>query len=704
MSLIEFDPASHTWLLSTPHTGYALRLAEGVPRHVYWGPALTLEQAVAVPLPVPLMSPRFEDGRHDVEELPVRGGPRFGATALAVRFADGTQALELEYVDHTVDGGQLALRLRDGHYPFEVDLRYRVRPECDVIERWTTLRHTGGRDVEPVEVLRADSACWPLPLREAYRLRHVTGYWSGESQLECTPLARGETVLTSRRGSTGNHANPWLTLDGGDATEEHGEVWSVALAWSGSWQITVSRSPADLVSVSGGAGHEGIAFRLTAGQTWDTPAFAGLYTAGGYGAASRAWHDHIRRHVLPHPDEPRAVLYNSWEATGFDVDEAGQRELARRAAAVGVELFVMDDGWFGSRVDDHAGLGDWSVNSERFPAGLTPLVEEVHKLGMRFGIWVEPEMVNPDSDLYRAHPDWVLHFPTRTRTELRNQLVLNFARRDVADWAYGWLHELVQDNEIDFLKWDMNRPFTEAGWPEAGADADVLWHRYVHNLYAVLDALRAAHPSLRVETCSSGGGRVDLGILRLTDQAWPSDNTDASDRLAIQYGYSQAYPAQTMAAWVTDVPNALTGRGVPLRFRFHVAMSGVLGVGGDLARWTDAELAEAAGYIEQYKRIRPLVQHGRQYRLRPPAGDGLSAVQYVAPDGSQCVVFFYRPAPHFGLVPHPVRLRGLDPGARYREREGGARHHGAVLLRHGLRPDLPPGDYASMLVHLFRED
>jgi alpha-galactosidase len=703
MSLVAFHADSHTWLLSTPNTGYALRLSEGVVRHVYWGTSLTLAQAATVPLAVPLTKINFEGGVYDVEELPVDGGAQFGVPSLQVRFADGTRALELAFVDHAIDGGLLSIRLRDRLYPLELVLHYRVHADSDVIERWTTVRNNGPAGAEPVELLRADSACWPLAPRGDYRLRHVTGHWSGESQLERVVLARGETVLTSRRGTTGHHANPWVTLDAGDAGEEHGEVWSVALAWSGTWRITVTRTPTDLVSVTGGAGHDGVGVRLAAGHERQTPVFAGQYTMGGYGAASRAWHGYVRGHVLPHPGELRPVLYNSWEATGFAVDEAGQRGLAAQAAAMGVELFVMDDGWFGARLDDHAGLGDWTVNPHRFPDGLAPLVADVHRLGMRFGIWVEPEMVNPDSDLYRAHPDWVLHFPGRSRTELRNQLVLNFARADVADWAHGWLDELVSKNDIDFIKWDMNRPFTEAGWPEAGADADRLWFDYVHNLYAIIDRLRADHPRLRIESCSGGGGRVDLGILRRTDEAWTSDNTDALDRLTIQHGYGQIYPAATMAAWVTDVPNFLTGRSTPLRFRFHVAMAGVLGVGGNLTTWSEGELGEAADLIAQYKRIRPIVQHGLLHRLAPPSGDGLRAVQYVTGDGGESVLFCWRPAPHFGRAPHPVRLRGLDPAARYRDEATATVYDGAVLLGHGLRPALPAGDYSSVVVHLVRE-
>ena len=704
MLAISFDEASRTWLVPTPNSAYALRLGDdGILRHLYWGPSLSVEQAATVPAPVPLTANRSERREHDVEELPVEGGARFGVPAVQVRFADGTRGLELVYTGHTIEGGQLRIAFADRHYPLAVGLHYRVHDDSDVIERWTTITNTGDR--EPVDVLRADSACWSVPPSTDYALRHVTGYWGGESQLERVRLPRGETVLTSRRGVTGAHANPWLSLDTGDAGEEHGEVYSVALAWSGTWRLTVTRTPADLVAVSGGPGHDGYGFRLASGQTRQTPVLAGLYCPGGYGATSREWHRYARAHVLPHPDEVRPVTYNSWEATGFTVDEAGQRGLANQAAALGVELFVMDDGWFGARVDDHAGLGDWSVNPGRFPNGLRPLVDEVHRLGMRFGIWVEPEMVNPDSDQYRAHPDWVLHFPHRQRTELRQQLVLNVARPDVAEWMFGWLDELVGANDVDFLKWDMNRPLTEAGWPDEGAEGgDRLWLSYVDNLYEVLDRLRAKHPGLRIQSCSSGGARVDLGILRRTDEVWPSDNTDALDRLRIQHGYGQVYPITTMAAWVTDVPNFLTGRAVPLRFRFHVAMAGALAIGGDLPEWTDEERAEAARWVALYRRIAPVVQHGDLYRLLPPDGPtGLVASQYVAADRAQAVVFCWLPAPHFGRALPVVRLRGLDPEARYRDEETGEVHHGAVLLGHGLRPTLPPGDYGSAVIHLTRE-
>ncbi|WP_442812258.1 alpha-galactosidase [Streptomyces sp. NBC_00243] len=699
--MISFAPDSGVYLLATPNTSYALRVDEtGTPCHLAWGPRLTLAEAEALVVPEAPAASSFEGISPVREELPVDGGTRYGPPSLQVRFTDGSRAFEWQPTGHRVTDDKLELGFRDRNYPLDVTLHYRVHADTDVIERWTVVRNAGD---EPVTLLRTDSAAWALPALRDYRLSHVTGQWCAESQLRREQLPYGETVLTSRRGTTSHHANPWVMLDAGEATEEHGRVWSAALAWSGSWRITAQRTPDGRAGFTGGVGHDGTNVPLAPGEEFATPPFAGLCTDGGFGAASRAWHAYTIAHVLPHPDEVAPVLYNSWEATGFDVDEVSQKALAERAAELGVELYVVDDGWFGARRSDRAGLGDWTPSPDRFPNGLTPLVDSVHRLGMGFGLWVEPEMVNPDSDLYRQHPDWVLHFPDRPRSELRNQLVLNFARRDVADWAYDWLTRLVGDHGIDFLKWDMNRAFSEAGWPGQQDGADRLGPQYVRNLYGVIDRLRADHPALRIESCSGGGGRVDLGILSRTDQAWASDNTDAADRMGIQHGYGQVYPARTMGAWVTDVPNQLTGRTVPLRFRFHVAMAGALGIGGDLTHWSEEELREGAALVAEYKQVRHLVQHGRLDRLSPPAEDAVSVVQYTAADASETLLLVYRRVSRHGAPRVPVRLRGLAPGARYRDARTGAVHHAAVLGEYGLHVDLPPGDWSSAALHLVRE-
>ena len=419
----------------------------------------------------------------------------------------------------------------------------------------------------------------------------------------------GARVLESRRGSTGHQTNPWFSIGKtSETTETDGPVWFGELGWSGSWRLTVEQTALAQIRITGGYNPFDFSYPLAPGASLDTPIFYAGYTAHGNGEASRVLHRFQRREILPQAPtpKPRPVLFNSWEATGFDVNEAGQIALAEKAAKLGAERMVIDDGWFGGRKDDHAGLGDWTVNPVKFPHGLKPVIDRVHALGMDFGIWVEPEMVNPDSDLYRKHPEWAMNFPGRPRTESRNQLVLNLARDDVKQYVFGFLDKLVSENDIAFLKWDYNRNWSEPGWDAVPLDQQKeIYVRYIQNLYAILAELRRKHPGLEIESCSGGGGRVDLGILRYTDEVWPSDNTDALDRLTIQNGFTYAYAPGLMMAWVTDVPNFLDRRVIPLEFRFLVAMQGSLGIGGDLNKWTPEMMTTSARMVDFYKRVRP---------------------------------------------------------------------------------------------------
>jgi alpha-galactosidase len=520
--------------------------------------------------------------------------------------------------------------------------------------------------------------------RRTYRLTHLSGRWDDENHLQRDALSPGLKIIESRRLTTSHHHQPWFAIDGGRATEDSGEVWTGALAWSGNWKLSAEVTEFASTRVSMGLNDWDFAWQLEAGHSFTTPGSLAGYTPHGFGAASRNWHDYIRDVVLPHGHTPHKVLYNSWEATLFNVDEASQAALAEIAANLGVELFVMDDGWFHGRNWDNAGLGDWWPDENKFPNGLHSLIEKVNSLGMDFGLWIEPEMVNPDSELYRTHPDWVIHFPTRARTELRNQLILNLARSDVQDYLIETLDRLLRENNIAFIKWDMNRNVSEPGWSEAPGDQRELWVRYVQGLYRVWGTLRQRHPGVIWQSCSGGGGRADLGILKFADQIWVSDNTEATARLNIQEGFSQLFPANVMEAWVTDA-----GQGfVPLEFRFHVSLCGSLGVGGNLLNWNEADRALAKRSIALYKELRPIIQLGDQYRLRSPQGSSFSAVQYMRKDQSEGVLFAFRVhLPDPAQLP-PLYLRGLDPTARY-EIEGESQiRSGLAWMKAGLQLEL----------------
>ncbi|MFG1679366.1 alpha-galactosidase [Nonomuraea sp. NPDC049269] len=697
MPLIPVPAHEHTWAALTRNTSYVFGVESGEDTRVvqwYWGPRLPAAALGQVTEHAPgWIVTGFLDPDDASELLPVDGGRRWGVPSLQVVYEGEIRSVELGFDDAVLGENEIEVVLRDHAYGLRVGLHVRVQDDCDVVERWVSVTN---ESAAPVRLRRLDSGSWVIPEQAGFRYTGAAGGWGRETHLQSGELPAGETTFGSRTGTTSHKANPWIML--GDATEDTGDLWTVALAWSGSWRLTTQRRPEGDVAVSAGFGHEGLTWPLGPGESLRTPSALGLHTAGGYGAASRAWHDYARKHVLPTPGEERPVLYNSWEATGFDVTEQGQLDLARRAADLGVELFVVDDGWFGARTDDTRGLGDWWPNPERFPDGLGPLFQGVHDLGLRAGLWVEPEMVNPDSDLYRKNPDWVLHYPERRRDTMRNQLVLNYARDDVREWALGWLDQLVREYGLDYLKWDMNRSFSQAGWAEGG---DLVWIEHTRGVYAIMDELRGRHPGLRIESCSGGGGRADFGMLRRTDQVWTSDNTDARDRQVIQRGFSYLYPASTMSCWVTDSPNPITHREVPLRYRFHVAMAGTLGVGGDLTRWSAAELDEARRLIADYKAVRPVIQHGTLHRLAGTPGESASAVQYTL--GDQVVVLAYNPFALDKQPPRRLRLAGLDPSAVYAGSDGS--WHGATLMHHGLT--LPTWfhsgpDYRSEMVVLRR--
>jgi alpha-galactosidase len=622
------------------------------------------------------------------EEYPAYAGTKYTEPCLKTTFADGVRDTVLSFVGaETIPGENLQLRvtLRDEYYPLQLVLCYRLHEQHDLIERWVEVKNEGD---SPFNVERVLSALWHLPWGGRYRLSSVHGRWSEEWQLQRELLRTGVKMYESRRLTTSHQSNPWFAVDRGSADEQQGEVWFGVLAWSGNWKLLAEVTDTNLTRVAIGVNDWDFTWRLNAGETFITPASVGGYTRGGFGAASRTLHDYARS-LLPHGLKPHPVLYNSWEAVFFDVNEASQIAVAERAARMGAELFVMDDGWFHRRTIDNAGLGDWWPDETKFPNGLQPLIKRVNELGMGFGLWLEPEMVNTDSELYRAHPDWIIHFPTRSRTEMRNQHILNLGRTDVQEYLIDLLDKLLSEHNIVFIKWDMNRNVSEPGWPDAPGDQRELWVRYVLGVYRVWKTLAQRHPQILWQSCSGGGGRIDLGMLQMVDQFWVSDNTEATARLGIQAGFSQAYPAITMESQVTHMGNPL----LPLSFRFHVSMLGVLGMSVNLLEWSEEEMTAGAEQIALYKEIRPLVQLGDQYRLLPAQGSAFTAWQYVSKDRQEAVLFAFRTHMREPAAIPPVYLQGLDPAARYRVQGFNEVRSGQAWMNIGLR--LPLGNYES---------
>ena len=672
------------WILETRRSAYAFGLNKAsLLSHCYWGKRLPFVKDYPAPFE-PTHWASTDGYDHFIpEEYPGYAGVKYIDPALKVTFPDGVRDVVLTFVDFITTASPqptLALRFKDSAYPLQVTLHYRIHEEYDLIERWVTLENLG---TDAIHVERVFSAKWTMPPGDDYSLSHLYGRHVGEFQMQREALTPGLKVIESRRLIPSHRAAPWFAVDR-CAGEEHGDVWFGTLAWSGNFKITAEVTEFASTRVSVGLNDWDFAWKLMPGQPFVTPSSISGYTSNGFGDASRSFHDYVRNELIPHGKVLHKILYNSWEATLFAVDETSQSNLAAIAANMGVELFVMDDGWFHNRNWDNAGLGDWFPDKVKFPNGLHNLIKNVNDLGMDFGLWVEPEMTNPDSDLYRTHPDWVIHFPTRARTESRNQLILNMARADVQEYIIGVLDALLSDHNIAFIKWDMNRGISEPGWAEAPGDQRELWVRYVQGLYHVWSTLRQRHPNVIWQSCASGGGRTDLGILKFADQVWTSDNTEATARLGIQEGYSQFLPANTMEAWVTDWGKDL----VPLEFRFHVSMCGSLGVGGNLLEWNQAERQVGSDCIQLYKTIRHIIQFGDQFRLVSPQRSDYSAVQYVSKDKSEAVLFAFRTH-----IPDPFNipmlyLRGLDPEALYSVEGFDHPRSGLAWMESGLKVEL----------------
>jgi len=610
----------------------------------------------------------------------------FTGADLIVSTATGDRRVDLAFVTADAAPDRLAVTFEDPVTGLRADIHYAVPADTDVVRRWVELTNTGAA---PLRLVRAGSAGFCVPTPHGARISYQWGQWAQEFQLDHVDLDHGGFTVGSAQGVPGHAYVPWLALR--DRAEPDGSTWGVALEWTGSWEISAERDTGGLTRVRTGRQLVEGPLDLPAGARLRLPPVAGAYSPAGLGGLARVWHTY-QRQLAGERLTPRPVLYNSWEATYFAVDAENQLALARIAADLGVETFVVDDGWFVGRDDDTGGLGDWTPDPAKFPNGFDTFIDAVRGLGLNFGLWVEPECVNPRSRLYAAHPDWVHAIEGRPLTPIRNQYLLDLGRPEVASFVHSTVDGLLRRHRIDYLKWDFNRPRTETGSDLDGA--------HVANLHRIWEQLRRDHPHVLIEACAGGGARTDLAMAARADVFWPSDNTGPLDRLAIQHGFLHANAPHLLSSWVTDSPGLFDPRPRSLAFRFVLAMAGVLGIGADIRHWTAEQRAEAAGWIARYKEIRPVIMHGTVHPIGGP-DQPRCAVQYTAPDGGTVVVLAWHTGRLDGsgrLPSRPVRLPLADLAPADVYLHGDRRYSGSHLTAVGLPVRWTPEHDAELVV------
>lgn len=691
---IVFDAASQTITLHTRNTTYQMQIGEtGHLLHLYYGKRV---DGACMDYRFVLtdcgFSPNSYEARYrrdispDIlpQEYAVANTGDFRLPALDCVSARGQWGADLRYAAHAILPGKyrldglpaafaqeeeaqtLSVTLRDAATGLEVELLYGVFEDADMLARAAVIRNGGDA---PVRLERVSGLSMDIPFGR-WELLHFHGRHCMERMPERVPLLHGIQTVSSRRGASSHHHNPFVVLTEPSATEQRGICVGVMPVYSGNHRTDVEVDQTGSVRVVSGINPDTFSWLLAPGEDFAVPEVLLCWTEDGLGGISAHYHDFIRRHVMRSPwkDRRRPVLINSWEAMMFDFSHDRLMALARDAARLGIEMLVLDDGWFGRRNSDNAGLGDWTVNTEKLPGGIRALSDEVHVLGMRFGLWIEPEMVNEDSDLYRAHPDWALTVPGRDPVLGRNQLVLDMSRKDVVDHLYGVFSALLREGGIDYIKWDMNRNMTDVYSrllpPERQLEAS---HRYILGVYDLMDRLTGEFPQVLFEGCAGGGGRFDAGMLYYVPQIWLSDDTDAVERLTIQAGTSVGYPVSAFGAHVSECPNQQTGRTVPLGTRAVVAMSGAFGYELDPATLTDGERAQIAAQVDRFHRYCDLIQFGRCHRLTDwPEAQDYTAWMFSAADGGRALVNLVVTHPRANGHGAHVKLRGLVPEATYR--------------------------------------
>ena len=650
-------------------------------------------------------------------ELPTLGQGWYGTPAVDVLNAQGDHVVDLRVTGHRILPGKkglpglpavyteadseacsLEIDLADPLTGLAVTLQYAVFEESGAVTRSMKVANAGNDPVSLRGALAASIPFWGSD----YDVLHLKGSWARERTPVRTPLGQGKYEIGSQRGASGHEENPFLALCGKQTGENSGDVWGVSLVYSGSFLAGASTDNAGNSRLYTGMNPQVFSWLLQPGEAFQTPEAVLVYSSRGLNGMSQIYHKLYRTRLARGfwRDRPRPVLINNWEGTYFDFDEEKLFRIARDGKELGIELFVMDDGWFGKRNSDNCSLGDWTANPEKLPRGLSGLSERIHGLDMLFGIWMEPEMISPDSDLSRAHPDWCLHVPGRARTEERNQLILDLTRKEVRDYVTEAVSSVLRESRADYLKWDMNRNMTEYFSPALPPERRMeTQHRYMLGLYEIMENITRSFPHVLFESCSGGGGRFDPGLLYYMPQAWTSDNTDAISRLGIQYGTSVVYPASAMGAHVSAVPNHQCRRTTTMQMRGDVALcGGGFGFELDVTSLSEEEKEQARAIIARAKELRSLVQQGTFWRLLPPFGNRYAAWQFIREDGKQALICVYRILSEPNTPPVRVKMAGLDPAAAYRD-ETGKLYSGASLMYLGFSAHIP-GDFGSCVMLL----
>ena len=653
------------------------------------------------------------------QEYPSYGTGDYRSTALIVENADGSTACDLRYRSHHIFNGKykipglpavyadetesqtLEIVMEDAVTGVEVTLQYGVLPDYDVITRSEKIVYRGEGKIF---IRKAQSACLDF-VQGKYDLLTFYGRHAMERTMQREPVTHGSHVIGSVRGTSSHQYNPMMILADEHTTDQYGNCYAMSFVYSGNFKGETLKDQFGQTRALMGLQDEMFSYPLAEGETFYTPEVLLTFSGSGMNLLSQNLHRCIRQHICrgKYKESVRPVLVNSWEAAYFDFDGDTLYELAKEAKNAGIDMLVLDDGWFGKRDDDNSGLGDWFVNEKKLGGTLGDLIKKINDLGVKFGIWVEPEMISEDSNLYREHPDWALTIPGRNPVHARNQLVLDFSRKEVVDHIFDQICKVLDQGNIEYVKWDMNRSLMDV-FSRGTEDQGRVMYDYVLGLYDFLERIVTRYPDLLIEGCSGGGGRFDAGMMYYTPQIWCSDNTDALDRLQIQYGTSFGYPVSAVGSHVSAVPNHQTGRITSLHTRGVVAMAGTFGYELNLGKLSEEEKQEIRLQVEEYRKFAPLIQTGLYYRLSDPAREEYAAWAFVSEDQKEVLLNVVLQEIHGNMTVNYVKLQGLKCSAIYRDTETGKIYNGAALMEAGIPMPVEMGEFKAYQMHLIAEE